>query len=83
MGNCKVLIGRHKICEFLEIGKDAFYALIDDGMPVRKRGKRWVAHVDVLDAWFRTACAEDTDLDAFAVPRQGAQLSIPRKSSRP
>lgn len=53
MGESKVLIGREKICQYLGIGKEAFYKLIRDGMPAKKRGDRWVAHVDLVEEYFK------------------------------
>ena len=49
----KALIGRERICKFLEIGKQAFYDLVDEGLPVVKRGKRWSGHKDDLNEFFR------------------------------
>ena len=53
MTETQALIGRGKICAYLEIGKAAFYELVDEGMPVVKRGKRWTTHKELLDEWFR------------------------------
>ena len=51
--DCKILIGRNKICEHLEIGKDVFYSLVDEGLPARQlKSGRWVAHIGVIEAWF-------------------------------
>lgn len=35
------------------IGKDRFYQLVAEGLPVRKAGKSYEAHADNLDAWWR------------------------------
>lgn len=35
------------------IGKDRFYQLVAEGLPVRKQGKIYEAHKDNLDAWWR------------------------------
>jgi len=53
MDKSNVLIGRGRICDFLSIGKEAFYTLVKNGMPVRKVGAMWVGHQDDLEEFFR------------------------------
>jgi len=54
----KGLIGREKICCYLRdfagrpIGKKLFYKLVDQGLPVEKRGYQWFGHMDQIDQWF-------------------------------
>lgn len=53
--DCKILITRDAICKYLGVGKTLFSELIFAGLPAKKlRGIRgnWVAHIDVIDAWF-------------------------------
>jgi len=53
MTNSKALIGRRAISDFLRISHNTFYKLVDEGLPVVKRGGSWTAHTDDLEAWFR------------------------------
>ena len=52
MGGSKTLIGREKICKFLEISKERFYRLVEEGLPVKKTGIGWVGNKDLLDDYF-------------------------------
>lgn len=36
-----ILIGRGAICTALGIGKNTFYRLVAEGLPVKKRGGSW------------------------------------------
>lgn len=49
----KILITRARICDYLCVGKQAFYRLVRDGLPVEKRGKLWSGHIDDIDDFFR------------------------------
>jgi len=53
MDDFGILKGRNSICTFLEISKAVFYQLVDQGLPVKKVGKFWYGHQDVLKNWFR------------------------------
>jgi len=53
MAQSKVLIGRKAICNYLDISKNTFYALIEAGLPAAKRAGTWVSHADVLEEYFR------------------------------
>jgi len=55
----KILIGRKVICDFLKVGKNVFYKLEEEGMPVVKRGGQWVAHKDRLNEYFYQATRLD------------------------
>jgi len=50
----KILWGRDAICDALQVSKEGFYKLLQEGLPARKRAGRWAAHVDDLEAFFRT-----------------------------
>lgn len=47
------LNGRVSICAYLGVGKDAFYSLVAEGLPVRKIGGVWRAHPAALADFFR------------------------------
>jgi hypothetical protein len=53
MYNSKLLNSRDDICTFLNIGKAVFYQLVDLGLPVKKIGRAWRGHRDVLEKWFK------------------------------
>jgi hypothetical protein len=53
MGQCKIATSKGEICRRLKIGKKVFNALVDEGMPVKKRGNRWFGHMDEIEEWFR------------------------------
>ena len=53
MDKTKALLSRAHICQYLEIGKNRFYALVKDGLPVRKRGGGWTGYPEELDEYFR------------------------------
>jgi len=57
----KSLIGRDRICAFLEIDKNVFYQLVQEGLPVVKRGGRWIGHEEVLDEYFRSVVMTQGD----------------------
>lgn len=48
----KALLNRDQICAYLNIKKEKFYKLVDDGMPVKKRGGSWTGHKQEIDDWF-------------------------------
>jgi len=60
MTNSNVLIGKEKICAYLDIGKKTFRKLINEGMPARKKAGRWVAHKQILDEYFRSCIVGDS-----------------------
>ena len=49
----KALTCRKEICSFLRIGKNKFYRLVKDGLPVEKRGGSWIGHKEEIEEWFR------------------------------
>jgi hypothetical protein len=53
MSDSKILESRDNICTFLKIGKAIFYQLLAQGLPVKKIGRAWYGHRDVLEKWFR------------------------------
>lgn len=53
MAESKALIGRKAICDYLGIGKQKFYSLVKDDMPVRMVGGYWTGHKDELNGFFR------------------------------
>ena len=53
MSNSGILKGRNSICSFLNIHKAGFYRLVDQGLPVKKVGKSWYGHRDILEKWFK------------------------------
>jgi hypothetical protein len=53
MAECKVLIGRRAICEFLGIKLRLFYALIDEGAPITKGAGGWRSHKELLEQYFK------------------------------
>ena len=53
METSNVLIGRERICAYLNIGRKMFRKLVDKGMPAQKIAGRWMAHKEVLDDFFR------------------------------
>ena len=59
MTTSNVLIGKEKICAYLDIGKKTFRKLVADGMPARKKAGRWVAHKEILDDYFRGCIVND------------------------
>lgn len=63
MENSKILIGRHKICEYLQIKKDTFYELMKDGLPVSRAGKSLISHKDILDEYFRQKASTSPSSD--------------------
>ncbi|MFA7000264.1 MAG: hypothetical protein WC241_04080 [Candidatus Paceibacterota bacterium] len=50
----RVLIGKDRICDHLEVNKNIFYELVREGAPIVKDGSRWLSHADLLDEWFRS-----------------------------
>jgi len=57
MSVSKVVVTRERICEALGIGKNAFYDLVKEGLPVKKRGHRWSGHMDDIENFFRESPA--------------------------
>jgi len=53
MPDSKILKNRDDICTFLKIGKAIFYRLVAQGLPVKKVGRAWYGHSDVLEKWFK------------------------------
>jgi predicted DNA-binding transcriptional regulator AlpA len=49
----KTLIGIGAICEYLDMSKPTLYSFIEMGMPARIVNKRWYAHKDNIDEWFK------------------------------
>lgn len=49
----KTLIGLKMICEYLEITKPTFYQFVQMGLPARIVNKRWYAHKENIDAFFK------------------------------
>lgn len=52
MAEGKVLIGRKAICAYLGVGKNLFYPLVEEGMPVKKGIGGWRSHSMLLDEYF-------------------------------
>jgi hypothetical protein len=52
----KVLRGQAVICKHYKIGKERFYAAVKAGAPIRKDGRDWITHVDLLDEWYKQLC---------------------------
>lgn len=44
-------------CEYLSIGRDKFYRLLDHGLPAHRLGRRLVCHRDEIDAWVKEEAA--------------------------
>jgi len=53
MDECNLLLSGKIICDYLGIGKDKFYRLVDRaGLPAKKTtGDHWVASTNKLVAW--------------------------------
>ncbi len=49
----KVLIGAKSIMAYLELSRPMFHKFVEMGMPATVIGKRWYAHTDNLDDFFR------------------------------
>lgn len=49
----RLLIGKERIREYLGIGEPAFYDFIKMGMPAQVISKRWYAHSDNIDEFFK------------------------------
>jgi hypothetical protein len=49
----KVLIGLDEIMEFLKISRPTFYKFLKLGMPARLVNKRWYAHEDNINDFFK------------------------------
>ena len=54
----ETLFGRDSICVYLEIGRDHYYSLVKQGLPVKRLRGRLVANKGDLDEWFRSNRAE-------------------------
>lgn len=52
-GHGKLLIGRKSITEYLQIGDPMFYELVKIGLPARVINRRWFAHTDNVDLFFK------------------------------
>jgi hypothetical protein len=50
----KVLIGKKAIMEYLDLKSDqSFYKWIEKGMPALCEDKRWIAHKENIDNFFK------------------------------
>lgn len=54
MTDSRVLFGAKAICAHLGVGKNVFYQLVGEGMPVCRGAGGWQAHADILDEYFRS-----------------------------
>lgn len=86
----KTLTSRGRICAHLEIGKSTFYALVEAGLPVRRFGRRWMAHAEVLDRWLAEFTARGGSVQSPAerparepAPRPPGPGGPPRPAPRP
>lgn len=52
-GQGKVLSGLDQIIEYIGISKPTFYQLVKMGMPARLVNKRWYAHKDNINDFFK------------------------------
>jgi hypothetical protein len=73
--DCKVLSTRERVCQYLGISKEVFYALVDEGLPVVKRAGQWFAHVDDIEGYFRFGSTDRKPADAppSSEKRRGAR----------
>ena len=46
------LKGHKEICEYLRIGKQTFYELLEEGMPVCIFGNAYRADAEQIDEWY-------------------------------
>lgn len=76
--NCKVLFTRQKICEYLGISKETFYALVADGMPVEQKAGQWCGHVESIEDFFRFQ-GQTRKPPAVSEPGPGYPNPQPRK----
>lgn len=53
MTKSKLLVGIDQISEYLQISRNTFYEFVGSGMPARVINRRWYAHSDNLDEFFR------------------------------
>ena len=49
----KTLIGLKQILEYLDVSEPTFKTFIEWGMPARVINRRWYAHKDNIDEFFR------------------------------
>ena len=47
------LLRKDDICSFLGIGKDRFYRLVKEGLPVQKKAGNWTGNKDEIDDFFK------------------------------
>jgi hypothetical protein len=51
--NGRLLIGKKDIFDYLRVGDQMFYELIKIGLPARVINRRWFAHTDNIDMFFK------------------------------
>lgn len=51
-GRHRPLLSKDAVCKYLEIDKNKFYRLIEQGMPAVKTATGWVSHTRALDEYF-------------------------------
>ncbi|MFA5056839.1 MAG: hypothetical protein WC485_01885 [Opitutaceae bacterium] len=49
----RLLIGKKDITDYLRVGDPMFYELIKIGLPARVINRRWFAHTDNIDLFFK------------------------------
>jgi len=49
----KILNGRGEIEQYLNVSKRVFYQFLEMGLPARVINKRWYAHKDNVDEFFK------------------------------
>lgn len=49
----RLLIGKKDITEYLRIGDPMFYEFVKMGLPARVINRRWYAHKDNIDLFFK------------------------------
>ncbi len=49
----RTLIGLVDILNYMQIGKPMFYQFVEMGLPARVINKRWYAHKDNIDDFFK------------------------------
>lgn len=57
MIDSKSLMNREEIRKFLKIGKTRFYALVREGLPVRKVAGGWAGNQEDIDRFIRKRAA--------------------------
>ena len=53
VASSKILIGKQAIMDYLQVSENTFLKFVRRGLPVRVIDKRYYAHQDNIDCYFR------------------------------